>query len=133
MCFGVPMQVVEANGLMATCEGAGRSEGVNLALIGEVPVGTHVLVYLGSAVRVLTPQEAAEIDGAIEAIGAAAEGRDFEHLIQDLVDREPELPEHLRAREDDSPERDPSRSAAQRGSDKTWEADNETPTPREPA
>ena len=96
MCFGVPMQVVRTNGLMATCEGSGRIQEVNLALIGEVPDRTQLLVYLGSAVRVLTPQEAAQITDAIGAIEAAAKGHDFEHLIQDLIDREPELPEHLR-------------------------------------
>jgi|GEM_PF-246757 len=136
MCFGVPMQVVRTNGLMATCEGSGRTQEVNLALIGEVSEGTDLLVYLGSAVRVLTPQEATQITDAIGAIEAAAQGRDFEHLIQDLIDREPELPEHLRpqaatperASGKNSPEPDPSRSKAERGSKSIWEEDNEPST-----
>ena len=96
MCFGVPMQIKRVEGLVATCEGAGRIEQVTLVLTGALPVGAHVLVYLGSAVRELDALEAAQIGDAIMAIGEAAEGRGFDHLIQDLIDREPELPAHLR-------------------------------------
>jgi len=103
MCFGVPMQVTAVDGLLATCEGSGRTEQVSLALTGPMAVGAHVLVYLGSAVRELDRLEAGQITDAIAAIGAAAEGRDFEHLIQDLIEREPELPAHLRA---DTPRRE---------------------------
>lgn len=96
MCLGLPMRVVEVDGLSALCEGAGRRERVMLALTGSVEPGAHVLVYLGSAVRVLSEEEASRIAMALEAVQAAAEGRDFDHLIQDLIDREPELPAHLR-------------------------------------
>ncbi|MFN8546333.1 MAG: HypC/HybG/HupF family hydrogenase formation chaperone, partial [Candidatus Binatia bacterium] len=37
MCIGIPMQVVAVEGTTATCEGRGRSERIDLALVGEVP------------------------------------------------------------------------------------------------
>lgn len=97
MCFGVPMIVHESDGLSARCEGSGRNEQVNLALTGPVGPGTHILVHLGSAIRILDPQEAALIGDAIRAVDAAAHGEPFDHLIADLIDREPELPPHLAA------------------------------------
>jgi hydrogenase expression/formation protein HypC len=153
------MQVVKSHGLMATCKGSGRTEDVNLALIGEMPEGTHLLVYLGSAVRILDPVEAAQITDAIGAIEAAAQGHDFEHLIQDLIDREPELPEHLRPQGatpaaasgenspephpspslsergsgKDSPEPGPSLSEAERESNRKWEENHGTSTAESPA
>lgn len=96
MCFGLPMQIEEVTGLSAVCSGAGRRETVSLALTGGLAPGDHVLVYLGSAVRQLGADEARAITDAIAAVSAASEGREFEHLIQDLVDREPVLPPHLR-------------------------------------
>ncbi len=107
MCVGVPMRIVETDGLNAICAPfsnasaavatAGPRERVTLALIGPAAVGDHVLVYLGSAVRQLDAAEAADIAGALQAVRNAAAGEAFEHLIKDLIDREPELPPHLRA------------------------------------
>lgn len=95
MCLGVPMRIVRSDGFVAVCESDGRSQTVSLALIGELPVGQHVLVHLGSAIRALTEAEAVEIENAARAVAAATEGRDYEHLIQDLIDRKPELPPGL--------------------------------------
>jgi hydrogenase expression/formation protein HypC len=47
--------------------------------------------------RVLDAEEAEAIDRALEGVAAALDGRAFEHLFQDLIDREPTLPAHLRA------------------------------------
>ncbi len=96
MCLGTPMRIAHVDGLNAVCEGTGAQEAVSLALTGSVAVGSYVLVYLGSAVRVLDADEAGRIADALEAVACAARGERFEHLIQDLVDREPELPPHLR-------------------------------------
>ena len=96
MCFGVPMQIQSVDGLNAVCTGHGRTETVTLSLIDAVAPGQRVLVYLGSAVRVLSAKEATQISDAIAAIDAASRGEAFDHLIQDLIDREPELPAHLR-------------------------------------
>lgn len=95
MCFGLPMRIVRANGLIALCEGEGRTETVSLALTGDLPAGDYVLVHLGTALRALSESEAADISNAIRAVEAAVDGRDYEHLIQDLIDRKPELPPGL--------------------------------------
>ena len=96
MCLGIPMQIVAAEGMAAVCRNAGGDQQVSLALTGPLPVGQHVLVYLGSAVRALEPDEAMQISDAIDALGAAMAGQPFEHLIADLIEREPQLPDHPR-------------------------------------
>lgn len=97
MCIGLPMRIVSADAFSALCERRGAVETVSLMLIGPQPAGTPVLVHLGTAVRVLDETEAAQIDDALDAVAAALDGRPFEHLFADLVDREPELPAHLAA------------------------------------
>lgn len=96
MCFGLPMRILSVDGVSAVCEGMGRQETISLALIGDAKPGEHVLCYLGSAVQRLEESAARDIAAAIQAVTAASEGRDYEHLLQDLIDREPELPAHLR-------------------------------------
>ncbi len=98
MCIGVPMRVVSTDGLSAQCAIQGRTETVSLALTGPLEPDTDVLVYLGSAVRILEPGEAQQIADALKAVAAAAAGEPFDHLIADLVDREPELPAHLQTK-----------------------------------
>ncbi len=96
MCMGIPMKVLSSEGHYAVCEGQNGTEGVSLALIDTVKAGDHVLVFLGSAVRVIDEAEAMAIRDALSAVGKAAKGEAFDHLIEDLINREPELPEHLR-------------------------------------
>ena len=55
-----------------------------------------MLVHLGTAVRVLDDAEADAIERALQGLEAALNGDAFEHLFHDLIDREPQLPEHLR-------------------------------------
>lgn len=95
MCFGLPMRVISVNGGLALCEAGSLREHVDLALVGTVKPGSFLLVHLGTAHRALDEEEAGSIANAIEAVRAAASGEPFEHLIADLVDREPELPPHL--------------------------------------
>ena len=64
MCVGVPMRVVSAEPGVAVCEGRGRRERVGMLLSGDQPVGTWILVYQGSAVRMMTADEAAETGAA---------------------------------------------------------------------
>jgi hydrogenase expression/formation protein HypC len=59
--------------------------------------GDYVLSHGDRAVRLLDAAEAEAIGSALKAVLYAAEGRNFEHLIADLIDREPPLPPHLRA------------------------------------
>lgn len=99
MCLGFPMRVVEANGLAAVVERRGERQPVSLALVGAVPVGTAVLVHLGSAVRVLEEAEVGLIDAALDGLGAALAGENTDAYFADLIGREPQLPEHLRPKE----------------------------------
>lgn len=81
------------------CAGYGAGEpalDVEAALLDSPPrVGDWLLVHVGVAVRALSELEARQISDALEAVTAAAAGRPFEHLLADLIDREPELPPHL--------------------------------------
>jgi len=96
MCVGVPMTVISTEGVTALCERRAEQRRVSTALIGEVAIGDRLLVFIDSAIRRLDPDEAQQIDDALDGLAAAIEGRPFEHLFADLIDREPELPAHLR-------------------------------------
>ncbi len=55
--------------------------------------GPFAIAPLDAAVRVLEESEARLIDDALDGLALAAE---VDRLFADLVDREPELPAHLR-------------------------------------
>lgn len=96
MCLGLPMTVVDGDDFSALCEWQGATRRVSTLLVGRQSKGARLLVHLDSAVRVLEEAEAEAIGRAFEGLAAAAQGRSFEHLFADLIDREPELPAHLR-------------------------------------
>jgi hydrogenase expression/formation protein HypC len=96
MCIGAPLEVIEVDGLVALCRGAAGMEHIDLALIGPVHPGGHVLSHLGVAVRWLDAEEARAIADAVQAVTLATAGEPFEHLLADLIDRTPQLPAHLR-------------------------------------
>lgn len=86
MCIGIPMQVIEAGEFSALCRGHGRSERVDLALVGPQPEGTWLLVFLGAAREVLTAEDAGLIASALEALSAVARGEThLDHLFPDLT------------------------------------------------
>ena len=97
MCVGVPMRVLSTDDGMAECEGRGRRERVNAMLLGNLVPGTWILAYQGSAVREMTEDEAEQTNHALDALDAALSGADdFDAFFADLVDREPDLPPHLK-------------------------------------
>ncbi|TBW40030.1 HypC/HybG/HupF family hydrogenase formation chaperone [Siculibacillus lacustris] len=96
MCLGIPMVVEEGDDMSASCRRRDEVRRVSTMLIGAQPPGTRVLVHIDTAVRVLEAEEADRIDDALDGLAAALDGRAFDHLFADLVDREPELPEFLR-------------------------------------
>jgi hydrogenase expression/formation protein HypC len=96
MCVGVPMRIVEGDGMSALCVREDDSRRVSMLLIGAQEPGTQVLVHIDTAIRVLDAQEAQLIDDALRGLDAALRGESFETLFADLIDREPQLPEHLR-------------------------------------
>jgi hydrogenase expression/formation protein HypC len=96
MCIGLPMRVLTEDGPTALCAGRGEERRVSLALVGELPAGSWVMVHVDTAIRTLDPAEVPLINDALDALEAAQRGNPFEHLFADLIGREPQLPEHLR-------------------------------------
>lgn len=104
MCIGVPLQVqsVLSSGA-ALCRGRSEKTGAagrpvdTVLLETAVMPGDWLLVHVDVAIRTLEASEARAIADALEAVAAAAAGEPWEHLLADLIDREPQLPEHLRA------------------------------------
>ena len=112
MCIGLPMQIVEEIGYgSAVCEGMGQRREVDTLLVGSLPIGTWVLVFLNNAVEVLTEDNALKIADAVKAVDLimandgkmSKDGLDndaIEALFADLVDREPQKPPSLIALEE---------------------------------
>ncbi|MQX37450.1 HypC/HybG/HupF family hydrogenase formation chaperone [Roseospira navarrensis] len=96
MCLGLPMRILETHGTVALCAGRDTARAVSLALVDDPPVGSWVLVHRDTAFQTLTDEEAAQIDRALDAVMEVRAGGAVDHLFADLVDREPELPAHLR-------------------------------------
>lgn len=97
MCLGVPLQVSSAQPGSALCrDGSGERRVSTLLLDAPPEPGQWVLVHIDAAIRALDADEAQLIRDALHAVAAAAEGQPFDHLLADLIDREPELPPHLR-------------------------------------
>ncbi|MEZ5537510.1 MAG: HypC/HybG/HupF family hydrogenase formation chaperone [Thiolinea sp.] len=100
MCMGIPMQVVEMRGSHALCEANGEQQLVDMLLVGEQPAGTWLLNFLGAAREVLHPEQALHMQQALQAVAASMSDTPdiagIDHLFADLLNREPELPEHLR-------------------------------------
>ncbi len=101
MCVGIPMQVstVPFAGT-AMCvldrEDCAARNVDTLLLDRPARPGDWLLVHVGIAIRALDEEEARQIADALRAATAAAAGEPFEHLLADLIDREPQLPPHLR-------------------------------------
>jgi hydrogenase assembly chaperone HypC/HupF len=97
MCIGLPLRVVQSQGNFAWCEADGHREQLDMMLVGEQPVGTWVLGFMGAARQVLGDEEAAQARAARQALAAVLRGEgSVDAYFADLVDRVPELPAHLR-------------------------------------
>ena len=87
MCIGVPVKVVEPGDFVQRCEGLNGEEMVNMMLLGEQPVGTWVLNFLGSAREVLSEQDAADINKALQGLSEIMNGAgqiDVDHYFPGL-------------------------------------------------
>ena len=97
MCLGIPMQIVAIQDGWATCEKDGQLHYIDTMLVGEQPVGTWLMTFLGTAREVLSTESAAQITAALQAVNQAMQGNaEVDHLFHDLVNREPQLPAFLR-------------------------------------
>ncbi|WP_051334873.1 HypC/HybG/HupF family hydrogenase formation chaperone [Bradyrhizobium sp. Ai1a-2] len=97
MCLGLPMTIVETDGVSALCEYGNERRRVSVLLLSEPPVGANVLVYIDTAMRLLDDDEARLIAAALQGLGAALIGQEWAPFFADLVNRDPQLPEHLRS------------------------------------
>jgi hydrogenase expression/formation protein HypC len=60
MCVGVPMRVIETNGLTARCEAKGIERGVSLLFLQheQIAPGDHVMVHIGHAIQKMSEEDA---------------------------------------------------------------------------
>lgn len=101
MCLGIPLRIIATlspGAALGACEGPGAEpRPVDTTLLDEPPgVGDWLLVHVNVAIRPLAAGEARQISDALLAVRAAAAGEPFAHLLGDLINREPQLPAHLR-------------------------------------
>ncbi|HEY3326558.1 MAG TPA: HypC/HybG/HupF family hydrogenase formation chaperone [Novimethylophilus sp.] len=97
MCLGIPMRVVEIEGIFAWCEGRNGRSRINTMLLGDVAPGQWLLTFLDTAREAIGAERAALIDSALDALDRIAAGNgDFDDCFADLIDREPQLPDFLR-------------------------------------
>ena len=86
MCLGIPMQVVEIEGVFVWCEGHGRRERLNALLLEELAVGDWVYAVLGQAREKLTIDSVNEINLALDGLAAAMQGEtDLDKYFPDLL------------------------------------------------
>ena len=99
MCLGLPMRVhalLPSGAALCGAHGDGATRTIESSLLDQPPrVGDWLLVHADVAIRALEAVEARQITDALQAVLAAAAGEPFEHLLADLIDREPRLPPHL--------------------------------------
>ena len=72
MCIGLPMKLIETNGVTATVERAGQRR--HVAVLETHPSsGATVLVHLGTVLRVLTEDERFGIEAEIAELDPGVE------------------------------------------------------------
>jgi hydrogenase assembly chaperone HypC/HupF len=109
MCIGLPMRIENGDGIRAVAvaeaaDGSVERQTLDMMIVGVQEPGTWVLAFHGAARRVLDPLEAHQMRDALAALALvlgsdpAAAQPGIEALFADLVDRAPQLPEHLRPR-----------------------------------
>lgn len=97
MCLGIPMQVVEVEGIFAWCKGRNGLSRINTMLLGDVSPGQWLLTFLDTAREAIDAERAAMIDAALDALNLVANGgTDVDACFADLVNREPQLPDFLK-------------------------------------
>lgn len=74
MCIGIPVRIIEPGHGVARCTGRNGEEYVNMMLVGPQPAGTWVVTFRGSAREVLTEEEAATINEALDGLEAVIRG-----------------------------------------------------------
>jgi len=91
MCIGVPVKIIESGEFVSICKGRNGEEQVNMMLLGQQPVGTWVLNFLGSAREVLTENDAQNIDKALDGLSAIMSGEsnvDIDSYFPDIREQQ---------------------------------------------
>jgi hydrogenase expression/formation protein HypC len=68
MCLGIPAQLVEVHGELATAEVSGVRREVSTVLVPEAEAGDWVLVHVGFALHTIDEDEAAKTLALLEEI-----------------------------------------------------------------
>jgi hydrogenase expression/formation protein HypC len=108
MCLAVPLQVIRMEGMHALCAGSSGEERIDTLLTGPLAPGQWVLSFLGAAREVIDAARAAQVADALDTLATLQKlgsgdtaADDFEAAVRagfaDLIDREPQLPDFLRA------------------------------------
>jgi hydrogenase expression/formation protein HypC len=99
MCIGTPMKIVSCADGIALAVGRGEHARLNVLMVGNPAPGSWVLAFRGTALRVMSDDDAAQSNAALDALAAVlAGGHDIDLHFQDLIDRQPQLPAHLQGR-----------------------------------
>jgi hydrogenase expression/formation protein HypC len=78
MCIGIPMKLITTGMLAGQAAGRGRSEEIDLRLVGPCAVGEWVLVFQGAARERLDAERAAEINAALDLLERGMAGHDVD-------------------------------------------------------
>lgn len=100
MCIAIPMKIVALEEMKARCARKGRELEVDISMIEPPQPDGWLLVFQNRAIREIDEEEAREVEAALAATALAMAGEADEEAIRagfgDLIDREPQLPEHLK-------------------------------------
>lgn len=102
MCVGIPLQVLRSEDSRALCRDRDGSEvWIDLLLVGAQPPGTWLMSFLGTAREVIDADTAQRTLAALAALDTLMAGgeADLDAAFADLVNREPQLPDFLKAQE----------------------------------
>jgi hydrogenase expression/formation protein HypC len=97
MCLGIPMQLLEIDGIAGKATGPEGIEWIDISLCADAVPGDWVLNFLGAARAIICAEEAANITAALEGLRALMQGGDLGTAFADLEARSPSLPPHLQA------------------------------------
>lgn len=85
MCIGIPMMVLESDGVTALCEGRGELRRLNMLMVGDCPPGSWVMSFLGAASDVLSEEDAMQINRTLDELEAILRGEAvYEGRLPDL-------------------------------------------------
>ncbi len=74
MCLGVPMKILEAQGVEAVAEMGNVRRRIRLDLVEDAKPGDYVIVHVGFAIERLDEKEALETLALFEAMGVEGSG-----------------------------------------------------------